>query len=311
MPQEWVAKMDVDVVAQAYLFYLLSTTLFTNHGNDADLALMPPLQDLDATWPFNWGATALSYLYYGMDLCVRGAHLKVGYRSGLVSTESSPCRACLDLKVTLMRSLFLVAEHGDLARGMLILLRDLDVSAIVGQLKLGPGYMSLFYDMYYLGERIYEWELSPDQRRVLQDVLYYMLSTRSIQLEQEIVAARRGLDAIDHLAAFVPGAYAIFVRTQLLVHIPPPVEFDHFAEAEELDRGQRVAPVQQQQQHGKRMRRGSDSGASDTAVIVGKLEHGPGVHLRLYQELAWRPLLAEAKERSVVGILVVELDAGW
>ncbi|KDP34723.1 hypothetical protein JCGZ_11279 [Jatropha curcas] len=33
--------------------------------------------DLDATRQFNWGAIALSYLYYRMDLCIRGAHLKL------------------------------------------------------------------------------------------------------------------------------------------------------------------------------------------------------------------------------------------
>ncbi|KDP41100.1 hypothetical protein JCGZ_03230 [Jatropha curcas] len=43
-----------------------------NHGNDTDLALLPPLWDLDAP--------ALSYLYYDMNLCVRGVHLKVGYK---------------------------------------------------------------------------------------------------------------------------------------------------------------------------------------------------------------------------------------
>ncbi|KDP29607.1 hypothetical protein JCGZ_19134 [Jatropha curcas] len=39
-------------------------------------------------------------------------------------------------------------------------------------------------------------------------------------------------------------AYAIFVRTQLLVHVPPPTEFDSFTEMEELDRGQGDAPTQ-------------------------------------------------------------------
>ncbi|KDP34629.1 hypothetical protein JCGZ_11947 [Jatropha curcas] len=53
MPRECLTEMDVDVVARACLFYLLSTTLFTNHGNDADLALLPPLQDLDLTRQFN------------------------------------------------------------------------------------------------------------------------------------------------------------------------------------------------------------------------------------------------------------------
>ncbi|KDP37735.1 hypothetical protein JCGZ_05225 [Jatropha curcas] len=36
--------------------------------------------DLDATRQCNWGAATVLYLYYGMDLYVRGAHLKVGYR---------------------------------------------------------------------------------------------------------------------------------------------------------------------------------------------------------------------------------------
>ncbi|KDP37639.1 hypothetical protein JCGZ_07839 [Jatropha curcas] len=88
-----------------------------------------------------------------------------------------------------------------------------DVLAVAEWLELGstvvhqhrhfllPG---LFYDMYYLGERVYEWELGPDRRRVPNDVSYYMLSTRLIRLKQDIAAARRGLAAIDHLAAFVP-----------------------------------------------------------------------------------------------------------
>ncbi|KDP21576.1 hypothetical protein JCGZ_03799 [Jatropha curcas] len=127
MPLERVEEMDVDVVARAFLFYPLSTTLFTNHGNDADLALLPPLQDLDAT-----------------------------------------------------------------------------------------------------------------------------------RLEQDITAARIGSTVTDHLAAFMPGAYAIFVRTQLLVHVPPLSEFDPFAE---------------RQQRGKRVRSDSDSEAPDIAFIIGKPKH--------------------------------------
>ncbi|KDP30550.1 hypothetical protein JCGZ_15259 [Jatropha curcas] len=65
------------------------------------------------------------------------------------------------------------------------------------------------------------------------------------------------------------GAYAIFVRTQLLVHIPPPIEFDPFVEAEKLDRGQGMP------QYSKRMRRGSNFGVPDTAVVIGKPEHEP------------------------------------
>ncbi|KDP27390.1 hypothetical protein JCGZ_20214 [Jatropha curcas] len=48
-----VEEMDVDIVTRAFRFYLLSTTFFTNHGNDANLELLPPLQDLDATRQFN------------------------------------------------------------------------------------------------------------------------------------------------------------------------------------------------------------------------------------------------------------------
>ncbi|KDP31755.1 hypothetical protein JCGZ_14993 [Jatropha curcas] len=83
MPQDRVAEMDVDVVAQAYLFYLGSTILFTNYNNDADLVLLPLLQDLDVTRQVNWGTAALSYLDYGMDLGIHGAHLKVGYRRAI------------------------------------------------------------------------------------------------------------------------------------------------------------------------------------------------------------------------------------
>ncbi|KDP27666.1 hypothetical protein JCGZ_19558 [Jatropha curcas] len=83
MPLDRVAVMDVDIVARAFLFYLLLMTLFINHGNDANLALLPSLQDLDVTRQFNLGAAALSYLYYGMDLCVREVHLKVDYRRAI------------------------------------------------------------------------------------------------------------------------------------------------------------------------------------------------------------------------------------
>ncbi|KDP38774.1 hypothetical protein JCGZ_05110 [Jatropha curcas] len=71
----------------------------------------------------------------------------------------------------------------------------------------------------------------------------------------------RGLATIDHLVSFISSAYAIFMRTQLLAHIPPSAEFNPFAEAEELDRGQGDAPVQQQ--HNKCVRRGFDSEAPD------------------------------------------------
>ncbi|KDP30729.1 hypothetical protein JCGZ_15530 [Jatropha curcas] len=37
-------------------------------------------KDLDATKQHKWGAAALSYLYYGMNFCVRGVHLKINYK---------------------------------------------------------------------------------------------------------------------------------------------------------------------------------------------------------------------------------------
>ncbi|KDP22685.1 hypothetical protein JCGZ_02797 [Jatropha curcas] len=175
MPREHVEELDVDVVARAFLFHLLSTTLFINHGNDADLALLPPLQDLDAT------------------------------RFRPASTRSSVYRACSALMRILMRGLSLKAEPRDSARAY-------------------------------------------------------------------IATARRGSIAIDHLATFVLDAYAIFVRIQLLVHVPPPSKFDPFAEVEEIDRDQGGAPARSR----KHVRRGSDSEALDMAVIIGRPEHGPG-----------------------------------
>ncbi|KDP29965.1 hypothetical protein JCGZ_19110 [Jatropha curcas] len=42
MPLEEMEVIEVRVT-RAYLFYLLVTTLFTNHGTDVDLILLPPL----------------------------------------------------------------------------------------------------------------------------------------------------------------------------------------------------------------------------------------------------------------------------
>ncbi|KDP44339.1 hypothetical protein JCGZ_19206 [Jatropha curcas] len=178
MPLEWVAEMDVDVVARAYLFYLLSTTLFTNHGNDADSALLPPLQDLNATRQ----STTLSYLYYAAKW------LEVGLAKLLPPLiERYPWGDTID---------FL----------------DFIQAAVVYQHRFFL-LSGLFYDMYYLKER-------------------------------DIAAAQRESVATDQLAAFMTRAYAVFVRSQLLVHISPLIEFNPFAEAEELDRGQGAALVQ-------------------------------------------------------------------
>ncbi|KDP24010.1 hypothetical protein JCGZ_27038 [Jatropha curcas] len=219
------------------------SVVFDDLMRTLDCASLP---DFEVTRQFNWGVAALSYLYYGTDLCVGGAHLKVGYRrvteSRLVSTESSPCRAYMALRATLIE-----VSKGDVADYPNF------IQSAVGYQHKWLLLLSLFYDMFYLGERVYKWELGPDQRGVPHDVPYYMLSTRSIRLEQDIVASRRGLATIDLLVAFMLSAYAIFVRTQLLVHMPPPIEFDPFIE---------------RQQRSKRVRRGSDSGAPDTAVVL-------------------------------------------
>ncbi|KDP29813.1 hypothetical protein JCGZ_19319 [Jatropha curcas] len=88
----------------------------------------------------------------------------------------------------------------------------------------------------------------------------------------------------DYIPRFCPGGR----QTQLLVHIPPLSEYDPFTEVEELDRGQCDA-LAQQQQHGKRMRRGSDSEALDTAVIVGKPENEPGASFSFILEHMGQP----------------------
>ncbi|KDP30165.1 hypothetical protein JCGZ_18198 [Jatropha curcas] len=154
----------------------------------------------------------------------------------------------------------------------------------------------LSYNMYYLGKRLYKWELGPDQRRVPHDMPYYMLSTRSIQLEQDITAAQRGSTATHHLAAFV----------QLLVHLPPPSKFDSFVEAEDLDRGHDDAPVRQQQ-HSKRARGGFDFRALDTAVIVGKPEHRQDVSFSLFLIAHKSDYSGHAEDTSKLSIISMRI----
>ncbi|KDP23885.1 hypothetical protein JCGZ_26719 [Jatropha curcas] len=194
-----------------------------------------------------------------------------------------------------MRGLSLEAEPRDLAGAEY---PDF-VPAVVGYQQRWLLLLGLFYDMYYLGERVYKWDPGPDRRRVPHDVSYYMLSTWSIRLEQDIVAARQGSVAIDHLATCMPNAYTIFVQTQLMVL---------------------------QQQRRKHVRRRSDSEAPDTVVIIRKLEYRL-VLLSLLSQSAlgrqhrayWRPILeltwhlwqVKARNFSMAGELVAELDAGW
>ncbi|KDP35974.1 hypothetical protein JCGZ_10533 [Jatropha curcas] len=91
-----------------------------------------------------------------MDLCICGAHLKVGYRL-TIEIVKYPWGD--------------VADYPNLSQAAII--------CQCSQLLL----LDLFYNMNYLKERVYEWALGPDRRRVPRDVPSYMLSTRSIQLE--------------------------------------------------------------------------------------------------------------------------------
>ncbi|KDP30066.1 hypothetical protein JCGZ_18391 [Jatropha curcas] len=118
------------------------------------------------------------------------------------------------------------------------------------------------------------------------DIRIFRQLLNDLSWDKDIVAVWRGSAATDHLAAFVHSAYAVFLRTQLLVHVPPPAEFDPFAEAEDLDRGKGAA---QQQQHGKHLRRGSESRASDATIVVGTPEHGPGASFSFILDRTCQP----------------------
>ncbi|KDP30106.1 hypothetical protein JCGZ_18238 [Jatropha curcas] len=79
---------------------------------------------------------------------------------------------------------------------------------------------------------------------------------RHVLPRADVAAAQRGLATTDHLATFVPDAYAIF---------------------------------QQQQQHGKRVRGSSNSRVVDIVVVVDKLEHGPGASFSLILDFIGQP----------------------
>ncbi|KDP21979.1 hypothetical protein JCGZ_03182 [Jatropha curcas] len=242
MPPEFMEEMDVDMVPWAFLFYLLSTTLFKNHGNDADLALLPPLQDLDVTRQYNYGAIALSYLYYKMNLYVRGAHLKVGYTRVI---EIWACKHQIFSMLTLF-SFDGAINKRTLPRGR--------------AWRFSKKYAHATSDISALRQMLnvkYPWGQITEYPDFIQAREGYSCSASSM------ICTTLGKGCMGG-TAFVPGAYAIVVRTQLLVHVPPPTEIDAFVEAKELDRDQ----------HEKRVRRGFDFEAPDTAVIIGTLEHG-------------------------------------
>ncbi|KDP43101.1 hypothetical protein JCGZ_27050 [Jatropha curcas] len=97
------------------------------------------------------------------------------------------------------------------------------------------------------------------------------------------------------------GAYAVFVQTQLLVHHPPPVEFDPFIEAEELDRGHDDALVQVSIADYNEVSQLYEAARLKLAVTRLSNEH---------VERAWHLQQVEVGELSVVVMLVVELNVG-
>ncbi|KDP42989.1 hypothetical protein JCGZ_00538 [Jatropha curcas] len=74
-----------------------------------------------------------------------------------------------------------------------------------------------------------------------------------------IVAVRTSTTATNHLADFVLGAYEFFTRTQLLELVPPSIGDEPAAEEEG------AAPLKHR---GKRVIKGSDTEALDTAIVV-------------------------------------------
>ncbi|KDP24577.1 hypothetical protein JCGZ_26526 [Jatropha curcas] len=168
-----MAELDVDVVAQAYLFCLLSTTLFTNHGNHADLALLPPLQDLDET------------------------------------------RRIIEIWT---------CEHWVLSMPSLY---GFDANATRRTLPHGQAWR---FNRRYAH--------TTSEFSVLRQLLSILSWDWSIKLEQNITATQRVSAAANHLAAFVLGVCAIFVWTQLLVHIPPLFEFNPFAKVKEPNKSE-------------------------------------------------------------------------
>ena len=70
---------EIDQVVQAFLVYLLGTTLFADTASSINLMFLMPLRDLDLVGTYDWGSCALSYLYRNMDELVRGAKRFCGF----------------------------------------------------------------------------------------------------------------------------------------------------------------------------------------------------------------------------------------
>ena len=65
--------------ARCFLLILLGTTLFCETSHEVSIALLDPFRDLGQVSTFDWGSTALAYLYYRLDTVCRGAVTMCGF----------------------------------------------------------------------------------------------------------------------------------------------------------------------------------------------------------------------------------------
>ncbi|KDP37546.1 hypothetical protein JCGZ_05985 [Jatropha curcas] len=74
------------------------------------------------------------------------------------------------------------------------------------------------------------WRYSRRYSHTTSNIWMFRQLLNGLSWDRDIAAAQRGSSATDHQAAFVADAYAVFAWTQLLIYVPPPTEFDPFAE---------------------------------------------------------------------------------
>ena len=68
------SQLEMDQLARAFIFYLISTTLLLDSRNRGDPAVLVALADLRAIRDQDWASVALAHLYHGLDAWVRGSH---------------------------------------------------------------------------------------------------------------------------------------------------------------------------------------------------------------------------------------------
>ncbi|KDP47167.1 hypothetical protein JCGZ_25676 [Jatropha curcas] len=82
------------------------------------------------------------------------------------------------------------------------------------------------------------WRFSMRYAHTTSNISAFRQMLNGLAWDRDITLVLRGSPMIDHLEVFLSAANAIFVQTQLLVHVPPSAEFDPFTVEEELDRDQ-------------------------------------------------------------------------